>query len=162
LKTTYTKERKLLKLVIIDQTKVQYLQEFRKDQFLDHYFFSYILMTLKIVVNIIFKSSNKKCDTEMNIQLNHNTIQQVTHVKFLGLIIDQNLTWKNHINSVLKNIIKATALIAKLRHYTNRNTLKLIYYALVYPFLTHGNLTWGNTYPTRLQKLLNVQKKLLD
>jgi hypothetical protein len=57
---------------------------------------------------IIFKSSNKKCDTEINIQLNHNTIQKVTHVKFLGVIIDQNLTWKNHINSVLKNIIKAT------------------------------------------------------
>ena len=110
---------------------------------------------------IIFKSSNKKCDTEINIQLNHNTIQQVTHVKFLGVIIDQNLTWKNHINSVLKNIIKATALIAKLRHFTNRNTLKLIYYALVYPFLTYGNLTWGNTYPTRLQKLLNVQKKFI-
>ena len=77
---------------------------------------------------IIFKSSNKKRDTEINIQLNHNTIQQVTHVKFLGVIIDQNLTWKNHINSVLKNIIKATALIAKLRHFKNRNTLKLIYY----------------------------------
>ena len=113
---------------------------------------------------IIFKSSNKKCDTEINIQPNHNTIQQVTHVKFLGVIIDQNLTWKNHINSALKYIIKATALIAKLRHFTNRNTLKLIYYALFYPFLTNGNLTWGNTYPTKYttQKLLNVQKKLLD
>ena len=61
----------------------------------------------------------------------------------------------------MKNIIKATALIAKLRHFTNINTLKLIYYALVYPFLTYGNLTWGNTYPTRLQKLLNVQKKII-
>ena len=49
---------------------------------------------------IIFKSSNKKCDTEINIQLNHNTIQQVTHVKFLGVIIDQNLKNANkfHVN----------------------------------------------------------------
>jgi hypothetical protein len=60
-----------------------------------------------------------------------------------------------------ENIIQATALIAKLRHYTNRNTLKLIYYALVYPFLTY---VWDSNmgkyiYPTRLQKLLNVHKK---
>ena len=50
---------------------------------------------------------------------------------------------------------------AKLRHFTNKNSLKLVYYALVYPYLTYGNLVWGNTYPTRLQKLLNVQKKIV-
>ena len=69
--------------------------------------------------------------------------------------------WKNHINSVFKNIMKSAGLIAKLRHYTNRNTLKLIYYALSYPYLTYGNLVWGNTYPTRLQKIMNVQKKIV-
>ena len=85
----------------------------------------------------------------------------MTFVKFLGVIIDEELTWRNHISSVLKTIIKCTGLIAKLRHYTNRNTLKLIYYALAYPYLTYGNLVWGNTYPTRLQKIMNVQKKIV-
>ena len=68
------------------------------------------------------------------------------------MIIDCKLTWKNHISSVYKKIIGAAALIAKLRHYTNKNTLKLIYYALVYPYLTCGNLLWGNTYHSKLQK----------
>ena len=85
----------------------------------------------------------------------------MTFVKFLGVKIDEELTWKNHISSVLKTIIKCTGLIAKLRHYTNGNTLKLIYYALAYPYLTYGNLVWGNTYPTRLQKIMNVQKKIV-
>ncbi len=58
-------------------------------------------------------------------------------------------------------MIKCTGLIAKLRHYTNRNTLKLIYYALAYPYLMCGNIVWGNTYPTTLQKLMNVQKKIV-
>ena len=110
---------------------------------------------------IIFKSRNKKCDIEIDIKLNDNIIQQASHIKFLGVILDRELTWKNHINSVVKHIIKSTALIAKLRHYTNKNTLKLIYYALVYPYLTYGNLVWGNTYPTRLQKILNIQKKII-
>jgi hypothetical protein len=88
-------------------------------------------------------------------------LKQVTFVKFLGVIIDEELTWKNHISSVLKTVIKCTGLIAKLRHYANRNTFKLIHYALAYPYLTYGNLVWENTYPTRLQKIMNVQKKIV-
>ena len=68
------------------------------------------------------------------------------------MIIDEKLTWKNHISFVHGKMIEAAALIAKLRHYTNKNTLKLIYYALVYPYLTYGNLIWGNTYQMKLQK----------
>ena len=37
----------------------------------------------------------------------------------------------------------------------------MAFYALVYPYFTYGNIVWGNTYPTRLQKLLNVQKKIV-
>ena len=94
-------------------------------------------------------------------KINNDFLKQVLFIKFLGVIIDQNLTWKNHISSVLQSVMKSTGLIAKLRHFTNRNTLKLIYYALAYPYLTYGKLVWGNTYPTRLQKLMNVQKKIV-
>ena len=80
-------------------------------------------------------------------------------VKFLGVTLDQNLTWTNHINSVLKSITKSTGMIAKLRHYTNKNTLKLIYYALVYPYLTYGNLVWGNTYPTIITEVIKDTKE---
>ena len=110
---------------------------------------------------IIFESKTKKYGTKINLKINNNIIQQAAFVKFLGVIIDEKLTWKNHISFVHKKTIEAAALIAKLRHYTNKNTLKLIYYALVYPYLTHGNLIWGNTYQTKLQKILNVQKKIV-
>jgi hypothetical protein len=95
------------------------------------------------------------------LKINNDFLKQVLFIKFLGVIIDQNLTWKNHISSVLQSVMKSTGLIAKLRHFTNRNTLKLIYYALAYPYLTYGNRVWANTYPTRLQKLMNVQKKIV-
>jgi hypothetical protein len=60
-----------------------------------------------------------------------------------------------------KKIIKCTAIISKIRHFTNLNALKLIYYALVYPYLAYGNLIWGNTYKSRIQKLVNIQKKIV-
>ena len=81
--------------------------------------------------------------------------------KFLGVLIDETLTWNNHIGSVLKKIFKSTGIISKIRHYTNQNTSKLLYHALVYPYLTYANLAWGNTYPSKLQKLMSVQKKIV-
>jgi hypothetical protein len=100
-------------------------------------------------------------NTEATLKINNDFLKQVLFIKFLGVIIDQNLAWKNQISSVLQSVMKSTGLIAKLRHFTNRNTLKLIYYASAYPYLTYGNLVWGNTYPTRLQRLMNVQKKIV-
>ena len=110
---------------------------------------------------VLFKGKNKSQNQQISLRINNDIIKQVSSVRFLGLIIDEGLTWKEHIDSVSKNIIKSSGLIAKLRHYANKNSLKLIYYALVYPYLTYGNLVWGNTYPTRLKKLFNIQKKIV-
>ena len=57
--------------------------------------------------------------------------------------------------------MKSTGLIAKLRHFTNRNTLKLIYYALAYPYLTYGNLVLGNISHKIAKVIMNVQKKIV-
>ena len=46
----------------------------------------------------------------------------------------------NLIDLISKKIIKCTAIISRIRHFTNLNSLKLIYYALVYPYLIHCNL----------------------
>ena len=45
--------------------------------------------------------------------------------------------------------------------YTNLNSLKRIYYALVYPYLIYCNLVWGNAYKSHIQKLVNIQKKIV-
>ena len=62
---------------------------------------------------------------------------------------------------IAKKVIKSAGVIAKIRHFTNLNALKLIYYALVYPYLIYGNIIWGNTYKKRIQKLMNIQKKIV-
>ena len=36
-----------------------------------------------------------------------------------------------------------------------------LYYALIYPYLSYGNITWGNTYSTRLQPIRKLQKKII-
>ena len=110
---------------------------------------------------ILFRSGNKKSKHDLNISINEENIKQVKNITFLGFVIDEFLTWRDHIDMISKKIIKCAAIISRIRHFTNLNSLKLIYYALVYPYLTYGNLIWGNAYKSHIQKLVNIQKKVV-
>ena len=82
---------------------------------------------------IIFKSKNKSLNQEITLKINNNIIKQASYVKFLGVLIDHDFSWKNHISSVQINIIKSAGLIAKLRHFTNKNSLKFTYSPIATP-----------------------------
>ena len=109
---------------------------------------------------VLFKSKNKKYKHDIKISVNNVEIRQVRNITFLGIVIDEFLTWGDHLDLISKKMIKCGAIISRIRHFTNLNSLKLIYYALVYPYIIYGNLIWGNTYKSRISKLMNIQKKL--
>ena len=108
---------------------------------------------------ILFRSYNKKQNFDITIEINKEKLKQVKNTTFLGIVIDECLTWNEHVDLIAKKVIKSAGVIAKIRHFTN--ALKLIYYALVYPYLIYGNIIWGNTYKKRIQKLMNIQKKIV-
>jgi hypothetical protein len=85
---------------------------------------------------ILFKTKKKKSNHKIEISINNQNIEQVNQTTFLGVIIDENLTWNSHLNLIYKKIMKSTVYsdyISKIRHFTNLNSRKLLYYSLVYP-----------------------------
>ena len=82
-------------------------------------------------------------------------------VRYLGVIIDNNLSWKNHIDHVAIKISRTIGLICKLRHFLPRHILLTIYRSLVTPYLTHGLIAWGQACKSHLEKLLKLQKRAL-
>ena len=70
-------------------------------------------------------------------------LESKVYIKYLGVLIDQNLTWKYHIDSIVTKISKNVGLIAKLRHSVPRPILLNIYKSLVHPYLTYGLAAWG-------------------
>ena len=63
-------------------------------------------------------------------------IQEVSTVKYLGVTFDSNLTWKNHVNELCLKLSKTVGIFSKLRYYVNVDILIMLYYSLIYPFLT--------------------------
>ena len=97
-----------------------------------------------------------------NSMSNTQTILEIKDfVKYLGIMIDSDLSWKNHIDFICHKISKSIGIIAKLRHYMPRHLLLTIYNTLITPYLTYGISAWSYCAKTHLNRLLILQKRVL-
>ena len=63
------------------------------------------------------------------------------------------------INELCLKLSKTVGILSKVRHFVNKHILVMLYYSLIYPFLTYGVHVWGLTFPSSLTQLLIIQKK---
>lgn len=93
------------------------------------------------------------------ILIDNMQIKQVKHVKFLGTIIDEHLTWHEHLKLIGTKISKNMGIIYKIRHSLPQSVLPILYCSLILPYLNYSNIVWGSTYTSRLSKIEKLQKK---
>ncbi|KAL1446339.1 hypothetical protein WDU94_005523 [Cyamophila willieti] len=95
----------------------------------------------------------ESCDCE--------SIEIVTHWKYLGIEIDSHLRWDKHINSLIKRVRRYIYPFLSLRQFLNIPLLKQMYFALVQSVLEYGLCVYGRADPTVKQKLKSVQNLIL-
>ena len=88
----------------------------------------------------------------MNIVIDGQAIDEVKKTKFLGVIIDSKLNWKEHISYISGKLARSIGMIIKARHFLNKHGLIALYYSFLYPYLSYCNHIWGSTYKTNLKK----------
>ena len=66
---------------------------------------------------ILFKGKNKKIYKNISIIFDKTQLVQKQSIKFLGVVIDENLSWKLHISYICKKISKSTGIIFRCRYY---------------------------------------------
>ena len=116
---------------------------------------------------VIFHPYQKKINYEVDLKIFDNdsnsfiSLERKHYVKYLGLLIESNLTWKYHISHVASKISKTVGIISKLRHFVPRNTLINIYKSLILPHISYGIAVWGKAAKVHLDKILKLQKRVL-
>ena len=110
---------------------------------------------------MIFKRQRRLVESVPEICIDSNSIHQVAKTKFLGVYIDENLSWNAHINYISGKVSRGIGVLKKAKRYLNSTTLHLLYYTFIYPYLGYCNIIWGNTYTTYLSKLQVLQKKIV-
>ena len=72
--------------------------------------------------------------------INDVKIKSENSLKFVGVMIDENLTWKTHVELVENKISKSAGILFKASRSLNSKTLRSIYFALVYPCVNCANI----------------------
>jgi len=117
---------------------------------------------------MLLSRRKRKERKDLELYLNFHPLTQVTSLKYLGIIIDSKLTFREHINYInekCSKIIFALSRSAKINWGLSHNALKSIYTGAILPLLLYGAPIWVNVitkacYRTKLnmvQRLINIR-----
>ena len=65
--------------------------------------------------------------------------------KYFRVIIDNKLTWHQHIENIKNKINKGLGTLKKMCHFFQEDTLVSLFYAFLKPHIDYGSLTWEGT-----------------
>jgi hypothetical protein len=97
----------------------------------------------------------------LSLKINNEIINQVHKVKFLGMIIDENLTWQEHINYCSNKMSSGLYALNSSKHLLTKEHLKTLYYSLTHSYLNYGLLLWGSSNKRHISKLEIKQNKTI-
>ena len=93
--------------------------------------------------------------------MDKTNLMEVECIKYLGVILDNKLSWIQHISYVKNKISKGIGIMYKARNYINKKTLLGLYHSYIYPYFIYGIESWGNTSNCHLDPLFVIQKRIL-
>ena len=123
---------------------------------------SYLLTPINLIT-LFLLALETNCQTFLSIILNNTAMKRVSNVEFLGVIIDEHLTWNSHINLVKNKAAKMICIIKRLKFTLPLSALRTLYNAFVLPCHNnyYGIILWGG-YKTPLQPIYLLQKKAVS
>ena len=108
--------------------------------------------------------TNKHVSTEsFVINVNRNRIERTvtsTH-KYLGVIVDEKLTWKEHCKQMCSTISKYVGIMHKVKHYVNNHALRMLYHSLINSRAQYGITAWGKAASCHLQPISVVSNRVM-
>jgi hypothetical protein len=112
---------------------------------------------------MIFTPKINKSDPDIFDTLIHDRhiFKRVRSTKYLGVIVDENLTWKEHIEMVATKLRRLSSIFYKVRKKIPKVALKQLYFALVHSAVQYGIEIYANTKKTYLEDLRLINNRIL-
>ena len=103
------------------------------------------------------KSTDNKC---LQVKLNGMQIERKTCTKFLGVYINENLDWTDHVKHIVTPISRNIGILYKVRYFVSDKILLMLYNTLILPYISYCNILWA-TCKTVTNNILLLQKKAI-
>ena len=104
------------------------------------------------------KSNYSVSNTSFEVYFRSNTIEKVSSIRFLGVIINENLSWKEHMNMIKRKIRSSLGSIMRVKPCLTTKAMLILYNSLILSHLRYCITSWcyGNrTIINQLQRICN-------
>ena len=88
------------------------------------------------------------------LEINGIPIERVKEFNFLGINLDENMTWKSHVKKIACKIACTVGTMKRIKKFMPQKVMRLIYNSLVLPHITYGLILWGS----KLKRINKLQK----
>jgi len=100
-------------------------------------------------------------ELEHPVTIGENEVERTDRVKFLGLILDDKLTFSHHVSHIASKISRSLGMFCKLREFMPLSVLNSLYYTLVYPYINYAIEAWYSA-PNYIRNEIEIlQKKVV-
>ena len=103
---------------------------------------------------MIFHKPQRKINPLL-LTMNNTTIERVSNFDFLGIVLNEHLNWKPHIDKISNKISRSIGILNKNKHFIPLQSKLHIYSSLILSYLNFGILTWGY----KCDRIVKLQKK---
>ena len=110
---------------------------------------------------MLITTRQKRCRIQdtLHVTLNDITLSLVSNEKVLGVQLDKNLTWAEHISKVSKKMSTNVWLLSKIKRYLSVEHRVLFYKSYIQPQLDYANIVWGSAAKTNLMQIERLQQR---
>jgi hypothetical protein len=107
------------------------------------------------------QARKKKKETIRDVTLNGEVVEVVHSYRYLGLVIDDELNWKEHISKVCKKLASLSGVLCKLKHFVPRTVLLRIYFALGHSHISYLVGVWASASKSLVKQVQTLQNRCL-
>lgn len=110
---------------------------------------------------VFFRTPNRRIPNNITINVNDTCLTVTDRVKYLGVILDDNLNWKFHLEQLCGKVSRSVGILRRLSYSVPPSMLRNVYYAIVHSHLSYCCLAWGSTLKSYLVDLQVLQNRAL-
>ena len=103
--------------------------------------------------------TKKHNEIPIKIFASNSIVTNTNSTKFLGLIIDNTLSWRDHVVELTSKLNKACYAIRTIKPYMSLNVLRMIYFSYVHSVISYGIIFWGSSRYSN--SIFKIQKRII-
>ena len=107
------------------------------------------------------RSKLNRLDPNIHLLVESIPILRVSSCKYLGVIIDENLSWNLHINEIRRKVLFKLYILRRIRPIITQRQAELFYKSMIQCHFDYCDIVYANTGVTNLRKLQILQNKAL-